>query len=133
MLELFKTRLRTAICARLNCQGYPHVHIFIWTIRLSCTAKWFLMSFAEETSIVIKEDSLFLQLFEGKGRIVLHHKPNQEQLDDSTEGLRRSGRTLWFIIYEQDRLYLYTYNFLVLRIFLLKSRSSNVDHIGKSF
>ena len=39
---------------------------------------------------------------EGEGRIVLHHEPNQEQLDDSTEGLRRSGRRRWFIIYEQD-------------------------------
>ena len=39
---------------------------------------------------------------EGKGRIVLHHEPNQKQLDDSTEGLRRSGRRRWFIIYEQD-------------------------------
>ena len=33
---------------------------------------------------------------------VLHHKPNQKQLDDSTKGLRRSGRRRWFIIYEQD-------------------------------
>ena len=32
-LELFKTKLRAEICARLNCQGYPHVHIFIWAIR----------------------------------------------------------------------------------------------------
>ena len=39
---------------------------------------------------------------EGEGRIVLHHKPNQEQVDDSTEGLRRSGRRRWFVIYEQD-------------------------------
>ena len=39
---------------------------------------------------------------EGEGRIVLHHEPSQEQLDDSTEGLRKSGRRHWFIIYEQD-------------------------------
>ena len=37
-----------------------------------------------------------------EGRIVLHDEPNEEQLDDSTEGLRRSGRRRWFIIYEQD-------------------------------
>ena len=29
--------------------------------------------------------------------------------------------------------FIYTYNFLVLRIFLQKSCSSNVGHIGKSF
>ena len=46
---------------------------------------------------------------EGERRIVLHHEPNQEQLDDSTEGLRRSGRRRWFIIYEQDWLYLSIY------------------------
>ena len=40
---------------------------------------------------------------EGKGRrIVLHHEPNQEQLNDSAESLRRSGMRRWFIIYEQD-------------------------------
>ena len=39
---------------------------------------------------------------EGEERIFLHHEPNQEQLDDSTEGLRRSGRRHWFISYEQD-------------------------------
>ena len=39
---------------------------------------------------------------EGEGRIALHHESNQEQLDESTEGLRRSGRRCWFIIYEQD-------------------------------
>ena len=39
---------------------------------------------------------------EGEGRIVLHHEPNQEQVDDSTEGLRRFGRRRWFIIYEED-------------------------------
>ena len=66
---------------------------------------------------------------EGEERIVLHHEPNQEQLDDSTEGLRRSGRRRWFIIYK----HYIKYNFLVLRISLLKSCSSNVDHIGKSF
>ena len=39
---------------------------------------------------------------EGERRTVLHHEPNQEQLDDSTEGLTRSGRRHWFIIYERD-------------------------------
>ena len=39
---------------------------------------------------------------EGEWRIVLHHEPNQKQLDDSIKGLRRSGRRRWFIIYEQD-------------------------------
>ena len=39
---------------------------------------------------------------EGKGCTVLHHEPNLEQLDDSAEGLRRSGKRHWFIIYEQD-------------------------------
>ena len=46
---------------------YPHVHIFIWVIRLSCTAKWFPMSIAKETSTVIKEDSLLMQLLKVKG------------------------------------------------------------------
>ena len=32
-----------------------------------------------------------------------------------------------------DFIYEYVYNFLVLRMFLLKSCSSNVDHIDKSF
>ena len=45
---------------------YPHVHIFIWPIRLSCTAKWFLMSIAKEASTVIKEDSLLMQLLKVK-------------------------------------------------------------------
>ena len=39
---------------------------------------------------------------EGEGRIVLHHEPSQEELDDSSESLRRSGGRRWFIIYEQD-------------------------------
>ena len=39
---------------------------------------------------------------EGEGRIVLHDEPNHEQVNDSNEGLRRSGRRRRFIIYEQD-------------------------------
>ena len=33
-----------------------------------------------------------LAAVEIEGRIVLHNEPNQEQLEDSTEGLKRSGR-----------------------------------------
>ena len=49
---------------------------------------------------------------EGEGRIVLHHEPNQKQSDDSSEGLRRSGRRRWSIIYEQDLLYLSIYIYI---------------------
>ena len=67
LLILQKMRLGAAICARMNYQGYLHVHIFICAIRLSCTAKWFPMSIAKETSTVVKEDSLLLQLLKVKG------------------------------------------------------------------
>ena len=66
--------------------------------------KWFLPRFlksiAKETSTERGQPSH--AAFEGEGRIVLHHEPNQEQLDDSTEGLRRSGRRRWLVIYKQD-------------------------------
>ena len=79
------------------------MHIFIWAIRLS-------ILHSKMVSIVNCKGNIHRNqreqpsraAVEGEGRIVLHHEPNQEQLDDSTEGLRRSGRRRWFIIYEQD-------------------------------
>ena len=66
-------------------------------------SKMVSMAIAKETCIHCSQRGQpSLAAVEGEGRIVLHHEPNQEQLGDSTEGLRRSGRRLWFIIYEQN-------------------------------
>ena len=99
MFEFFKTRLKAAICARLNCQGYPHtcahLHSKMVSTQVSnanCKGNIYCNERGQPSHAAV----------EGKGRIVLHHEPNQEQFDDSTEGLRRSGRRRWFIIYEQD-------------------------------
>ena len=80
-----------------------HVHIFIWAIRLSSMHSKMVSNVNCKGNIHCnhKEQHSHAAV-EGEGRIVLHHEPNQEQLDDSTEGLRRSGRRRWFINYEQD-------------------------------
>ena len=110
MFELFKTRLEAAICTRLDCPGYPHTYMCTFSYGQSdypaCRAKWFLpgflMSIAKDLNIYCNQRGQPSHAaVEGEGRVVLHHEPNQEQLDDSTEGLRRFGRRRWFIIYEQ--------------------------------
>ena len=80
-----------------------HVHIFIWAIRLSCMDSEMVSNFNCKGNIHCNQRGQPSHAaVEGEGRIVLHHEPTQEQLDDSTEDLRRSGRRCWFIIYEQD-------------------------------
>ena len=127
MLELFKTRLRAAIRARKDTD--THFHMGNQTILHS---KMISNVNCKDNIHCNKKRQPSFAAVEGEGRIVLHHEPNQEQFGDSTEGLRISGRRHWFIIMNKTD-FIYICNFLVLRIFLLKSCSSNVDHIGKSF
>ena len=98
MLELFRTRLRATICApRIPTRA--HFHVGNQTIlhskmvsNVNCKGNIHCNQRGQPSHAPV----------EGEGRIVLHHEPNQEQLDDRTEGLRRSGMRRWFIIYEQD-------------------------------
>ena len=98
MLELFKTRLRAGICAR-RIPTCAHFHVYGQSDYAAQHAKWFLNCKENIHCSQIGQPSH--AAVEGERRIVLHHEPNQKQLDDSAEGLRRSGRRRWFIIYEQ--------------------------------
>ena len=100
MLELFRTRLRAGICAR-RIPTCAHLHVHGISDYAAQHAKWFLNCKGNIHSSQRGQPSH--AAVEGEGRIVLHQEPNQKQLDDSTEGLRRSGRRRrWFRIYEQD-------------------------------
>ena len=66
MLELFKTRLGTAICAR-RIPTCAHLHVY-GQIRPCCTAS----KIAKETSTVVKKPCH--AAVEGEGRIVLNHQ-----------------------------------------------------------
>ena len=102
MLELFKTRLRAAICA-WRIPTCAHFHEYGQSDYAAQHAKWFLNRKANIHCTCSQREQPSHAAVEGEGRIVLHHEPNQKQLDDdSTEGLRRSRRRRWFIIYEQD-------------------------------
>ena len=74
----------------------------IWAIRLCCTACIWFLNNCKENIHCSQRGQPTNAAVGGEGRIVLHHEPNQKQLDDSTEGLRTSGRRRWLIIYEQD-------------------------------
>ena len=100
MLELFKTRLRAAICAQ-RVPTCAHFHENGQSNFAAQHAKWFLNNCKGNIHCSQRGQPSHAAV-EGEGRIVLHHEPNQKQLDDSTEGLRTSGRRRWFIIYEQD-------------------------------
>ena len=94
MLELFKTRLRAAICTHFHVYGgqsdYAVQH-----------AKWFINCKGNIHCSCSQREQPSHAAIEDEGRIVVHHEPIQKKLYDST-GLRISGRRCWFIIYEQD-------------------------------
>ena len=99
MLEPFKTRLRAAICGQ-RMPTCAHFHVYGQSDYAAQHAKRFLN--CKGNIHCSQRGQPSHTAVEGEGRIVLHHEPNQKQLDDSTEGLRRSGRRHWSIIYEQD-------------------------------
>ena len=88
MLEHFKTRLRAAICAR-RTPTRAHFHVYGQSDYAATQhAKWFLN--CKGNIHYSQRGQPSHAAVEGEGKIVLHHEPNQKQLDDSTEGLIRS-------------------------------------------
>ena len=88
MLELFKTRLRAAAelpriptCAHFPMGNQTMLHSKK-VCNVNCKGNIYCNQRGQPSHAAV----------EGEGRIVLYHWPNQEQLDDSAEGLRRSGR-----------------------------------------
>ena len=65
----------------LNCEGYLHVQTMLHSKMISnvnCKGNIHCNQRGQPSYAAV----------EGEGRIVLHHEPSQEQLYDSTEGLR---------------------------------------------
>ena len=96
MLKLFKTRLRAAICVLPRIPTCAHFHMGNQTVMIlhskmvsdvDCKGSIHCTQRGQPSHAAV----------EAEGKIVLHHDPNQEQVDDSTEGLRRSERRRWFI------------------------------------
>ena len=61
----------------------------VWAIILCCTACKMVFKLQRKHHCSQRGQPSHAAI-EGEGRIVLHHEPNQKQLDDSTEGLKET-------------------------------------------
>ena len=102
MLELFKTRLKSCNLRAAELPRIPTCAYFQMGNNTILHSKMVSDVNCKGNIHCSQRGQPSLAPVEDEGRIVSHHEPNQEQLDDSTEGFIRSGRRCWLIIYEQD-------------------------------